>query len=114
MWILGHRKQAMNFLHFPIGLLTLEGQRMSARRGRYVTFDPLLDEALLRARQEVDKRSSELPDEDKYQVAESLSISPIRYAMPAVEAVKSTNFTWNTALNFEANIQPFTNYAYTQ
>jgi arginyl-tRNA synthetase len=114
MWVLGYRKQAMNFLHFPIGLLTLEGQRMSARRGRYVTFDQLLDEALLRAREEVDKRSSELPQEVKQHVAESLSISAVRYAMLSVEAVKSTNFTWDRALNFEANSAPFINYAYTR
>jgi arginyl-tRNA synthetase len=114
MWVLGYGKQAMNFLHFPIGLLTLEGQRMSARRGRYVTFDQLLDEALLRAREEVDKRSSELPQEVKQHVAESLSISAVRYAMLSVEAVKSTNFTWDRALNFEANSAPFINYAYTR
>src|SRR5712692_5254485 len=114
MWVLGYRKQAMNFLHFPIGLLTLEGQRMSARRGRYVTFDQLLDEALLRAKEEVDKRSSELPQEVKQRVAESLSISAVRYAMLSVEAVKSTNFTWDRALNFEANSAPFINYAYTR
>jgi len=114
MWVLGYRKQAMNFLHFPIGLLTLEGQRMSARRGRYVTFDQLLDEALLRAREEVDKRSSELPQEVKQHVAESLSISAVRYAMLSVEAARSTNFTWDRALNFEANSAPFINYAYTR
>src|SRR6266849_525540 len=114
MWVLGYRKQTMNFLHFPIGLLTLEGQRMSARRGRYVTFDQLLDEALLRAKEEVDKRSSELPQEVKQRVAESLSISAVRYAMLSVEAVKSTNFTWDRALNFESNSAPFINYAYTR
>jgi len=114
MWVLGYRKQAMNFLHFPIGLLTLEGQRMSARRGRYVTFDQLLDEALLRAREEVDKRSSELPQEVKQHVAESLSISAVRYAMLSVEAARSTSFTWDRALNFEANSAPFINYAYTR
>jgi arginyl-tRNA synthetase len=114
MWVLGYRKQAMTFLHFPIGLLTLEGQRMSARRGRYVTFDQLLDEALLRASEEVDKRSSELTEEVKQRVAESISISAVRYAMLSVEGVKSTNFTWDRALNFEANSAPFINYAYTR
>src|SRR5438034_139051 len=114
MWILGYRKEAMNFLHFPIGLLTLEGQRMSARRGRYLTFDQLLDEALLRAREEVEKRSTELPAEVKHRVAESLSVSAVRYAMLSVEAVRSTNFTWDRALNFEANSAPFINYAYTR
>jgi arginyl-tRNA synthetase len=114
MWLLGYRKQDMNFLHFPIGLLTLEGQRMSARRGRYVTFDQLLDEALLRAEEEVNKRSSELPSDLRHRIAESLSISAVRYAMLSVEAVRSTNFTWERALNFEANSAPFINYAYTR
>jgi arginyl-tRNA synthetase len=114
MWVLGYRKQAMNFLHFPIGLLTLEGQRMSARRGRYVTFDQLLDEALLRAQDEVNKRSSELPAEVLNRIAESLSISAVRFAMLSVEGVKSTNFSWERALNFEANSAPFINYAYTR
>ncbi len=113
-WILGHRKEAMNFTHFPIGLILLEGQRMSARRGRYVTFDQVLDEALLRATEEVEKRSPELPEEVKKRVAESMSVSAIRYAMLSVEAVKSTNFVWDRVLNFESNSAPFINYAYTR
>ena len=114
VWILGHRKEAMNFLHFPIGLLVLEGQRMSARRGRYVTFDQLLDEAFVRAKDEVDKRSPGLPPSVKDSIAERISISAVRYAMLSVEAVKSTNFVWDRALNFEANSAPFINYAYTR
>ncbi len=114
VWILGHRKEAMNFLHFPIGLLVLEGQRMSARRGRYVTFDQLLDEAFVRAKEEVDKRSPDLPATVKDSIAERISISAVRYAMLSVEAVKSTNFVWDRALNFEANSAPFINYAYTR
>src|SRR2546430_1511991 len=114
VWILGHRKEAMNFHHFPIGLLVLEGQRMSARRGRYVTFDQLLDEAFVRAKEEVDKRSPDLPASVKDSIAERISISAVRYAMLSVEAVKSTNFVWDRALNFEANSAPFINYAYTR
>jgi arginyl-tRNA synthetase len=34
--------------------------------------------------------------------------------MLSVEAVRSTNFTWDRALNFEANSAPFINYAYTR
>jgi arginyl-tRNA synthetase len=34
--------------------------------------------------------------------------------MLSVEAVKSTNFAWDRALNFEANSAPFINYAYTR
>jgi len=113
-WILGHRKEAMNFMHFLIGHVQLEGQRMSARRGRYVTLDQVLDESLLRAREEVEKRSHDLPEEVKKRVAERLSVSAIRYAMLSVEAIKSTNFVWDRVLNFESNSAPFINYAYTR
>jgi len=104
----------MNFIHFPIGLLVLEGQRMSARRGRYVSFDQLLDEAYVRAKEEVDRRSQDLPDEVKERVARRISVSAVRYAMLSVESGKSTNFVWDRALNFEANSAPFINYAYTR
>ncbi len=112
--ILGHRKEALNYLHYPYGLVELEGQRMSARRGRYVTFDQVLDEALARAKGEVDKKSSELPEEIKQRVAERIAVSAVRYTMLSIEAAKNTNFAWETALNFETNSAPFINYAYTR
>ncbi len=114
LWLLGHRKEALNYLHYAIGLVELEGQRMSARRGRYVTFDQLLDEALARAKQEVAKRSPELPTELVERVAEKIAISAVRYTILSVEAAKSTNFVWERALNYETNSAPFINYAYTR
>ena len=113
-WIIGHRKEAEKFIYFPIGQLMLEGQRMSARRGRYVTFDQVLDETISRARSEVDKRSPNIPDEIRQRVADRIAISAVRYAILSVEAVKSTNFVWDKVLNFETNSAAFINYAYTR
>jgi arginyl-tRNA synthetase len=113
-WITGHRKEAEKFLYFPIGHLLLEGQRMSARRGRYVTFDQVLDETVLRAKEEVDRRSPTIPDEIRRRIADRIAISAIRYAILSVDAIKSTNFVWDKVLNFEANSAAFINYAYTR
>jgi arginyl-tRNA synthetase len=113
-WITGHRKEAEKFDYFPIGQIMLEGQRMSARRGRYVTFDQVMDETLSRARSEVDRRSPSLPGEIRQRTAERIAISAVRYAILCVEAVKSTNFVWDKVLNFEANSAAFINYAYTR
>src|SRR5437867_10417738 len=87
---------------------------MSGRRGRYMTYDQVLDEAKSRARAEVDPRSGELTEDQKEIVAERISVSAVRFTMLSVEAAKSTNFVWNRALNFEANSAPFINYAYTR
>jgi len=113
-WIIGHRKEAEKFIYFPIGQLMLEGQRMSARRGRYVTFDQVLDETISRAKSEVDRRSPSIPDEIRQRVADRIAISAVRYAILSVEAIKSTNFVWDKVLNFETNSAAFINYAYTR
>src|SRR3989440_7745687 len=113
-WIIGHRKEAEKFIYFPIGQLMLEGQRMSARRGRYVTFDQVLDETISRAKSEVDKRSPSIPDAIRQRVAARIAISAVRYAILSVEAIKSTNFVWDKVLNFETNSAAFINYAYTR
>jgi len=112
--LLGHKREAQNYHHYKYGLVELEGERMSGRRGRYVTFDQVLDEARSRARAEVDRRSGELLEDQKGTVAERISVSAVRFTMLSVEAAKSTNFVWNRALNFEANSAPFINYAYTR
>jgi len=113
-WIIGHGKEAEKFIYFPIGQLMLEGQRMSARRGRYVTFDQVLDETISRAKSEVDKRSPSIPDAIRQRVADRIAISAVRYAILSVEAIKSTNFVWDKVLNFETNSAAFINYAYTR
>ena len=113
-WITGHAREAEKFLYFPIGLLTLEGQRMSARRGRYVTLDQVLDDSITRARAEVDTRSPDLSPEVRQRVAERIAISSVRYAILSVEGIKTTNFEWDRVLNFEANSAAFINYAYTR
>jgi len=113
-WITGHMKEAEKFIYFPIGHMLLEGQGMSARRGRYVTFDQVLDETLARARTEVDRRSPSIPEELRQRTAERIAISAVRYAILSVEAVKSTNFVWDKVLNFETNSAAFINYAYTR
>ena len=113
-WITGHRKEAEQFIYFPIGHLLLEGQNMSARRGRFVTFDQVLDETATRAKSEVDRRSPNIPDEIRKRIADRIAISAVRYAILSVDAIKSTNFVWDRVLNFEANSAAFINYAYTR
>jgi len=113
-WITGYRKEAEKFIYFPIGHLLLEGQNMSARRGRFVTFDQVLDETATRAKSEVDRRSPNIPDEIRKRIADRIAISAVRYAILSVDAIKSTNFVWDRVLNFEANSAAFINYAYTR
>ncbi len=52
LYALGYGESAENLVHFAYNLVTLPGYKMSSRRGHYITFDEVLDEAVRRAYEE--------------------------------------------------------------
>jgi len=111
---LGQAELAKNQIHFAIGLVELPGYKMSARRGRYITFDQVIAEAIRRAFEEVSKRSPHLAEKTRRKIAEVVGIGAIKYALVSVEPEKNVTFTWDRVLDFERNSAPFINYAYTR
>ncbi len=69
LYALGYSKEAENFVHFAYNLVSLPGYKMSSRRGHYITFDQVLDDAVERAYQEVCKRSPMFSEEEKRSIA---------------------------------------------
>ena len=112
LYALGYGKQADNFIHFAYNLVTLPGYKMSSRRGRYITFDEVIDEAVKRAYEEVSKRSPQLSEEEKQKIANLVGIGAVRYALVDVDASKPVVFTWDRVLNFETNSAPYIQYTH--
>jgi arginyl-tRNA synthetase len=112
LYALGYDKQADNFVHFAYNLVTLPGYRMSSRRGRYITFDQVLDEAVARAYEEVSKRSPQLVEKEKRQIANFVGIGAVRYSLVDVDPSKPVVFTWDRVLNFETNSGPYVQYTH--
>lgn len=112
LYALGYGKQADNFVHFAYNLVTLPGYKMSSRRGRYITFDEVIDEAVKRAYEEVSKRSPQLSEEKKQKIADLVGIGAVRYALVDVDASKPVVFTWDRVLNFETNSAPYIQYTH--
>ncbi len=112
LWALGHIDQAKNLMHFAHNLVTLPGFKMSSRRGRYITFDDVLDEAVKRALHEVEKRSPELSDEEKSKISKTVGIGALKYAFVEVDPLKPVVFTWDRVINFEQNSAPYIQYSH--
>lgn len=112
LYALGYGKCADNFVHFAYNLVTLPGYKMSSRRGRYITFDEVLDEAVERAYEEVSKRSPQLTEKEKREIANFVGIGAVRYALVDVDASKPVVFTWDRVLNFETNSAPYVQYTH--
>jgi len=112
LYALGYSRYADNFVHFAYNLITLPGYKMSSRRGRYITFDAVLDEAVERAYEEVSKRSPQLTQEEKQEIANFVGVGAVRFALVDVDSSKPVIFTWDRVLNFETNSAPYVQYTH--
>jgi arginyl-tRNA synthetase len=112
LYALGYTKQAENLKHFAYNLVTLPGYKMSSRRGRYITLDEVMDEAVSRAYDDVVKRSPQMPEEEKRKVAAFVGIGAVRYTLVEVDPSKPVEFNWERVINFERNSAPYIQYTH--
>ncbi|MBS7609248.1 arginine--tRNA ligase [Candidatus Bathyarchaeota archaeon] len=110
--ILGRRDLAECQTHFVHGYVRFPMYRMSSRRGRFVTLDQVLEEAVTKAMIEVMKRSPELSEEERKKISEIVGLGAVKYAMISTEPKKDLVFTWERVLDFERNSAPFIQYAH--
>ena len=94
------------------------GEGMSTRQGTGVDLDDLLDEAVDRARQEVEDRMGErirdddLTEEDVERIARQVGIGAVRYDIVSKQPTKAITFEWDRALDFEAQSAPYVQYVH--
>lgn len=92
--------------------ITAGGAGMATRKGTAVYVDDLLEEAVLRARDEVRRRHSDLSDAEVTSIARSIAAGALRYHILRVAAEKTVAFRWEDALSFEGRSGPFAQYSY--
>ena len=95
-----------------ISFVSLPEGKMSTRRNRVVFIDDLLDEAVERAREEVEKRRPELTPGERERIAEVVGIGAVRFNIARVQTEKSITFRWEDALSFEGDSAPYVQYSH--
>lgn len=94
------------------------GESMSTRRGTGIQLDDLLDEAIDRARAEVERRmddrirEDELDEQTIEQIGHDVGIGAVRYDIVSKQPTKAITFEWDRALDFEAQSAPFVQYVH--
>ena len=91
---------------------------MSTRKGTGVDLDDLLDEAIVRAREEVESRldtrirDDDLTEADVERIARQVGIGAVRYDIVSKQPTKGITFQWEEALDFEAQSAPYVQYVH--
>jgi len=109
---IGQIEYAKNLTHFAYNLVRLPGFRMSSRKGRYLTLDEVMDQAVRGAYEEVSKRSPRLSEEEKRKISNLVGIGALKYALVEVDSSKPVVFTWDRVLDFEKNSAPYIQYSH--
>jgi len=90
---------------------------MSTREGTGIDLDDLLDEAIDRAREEVESRlddrtRGDLDEDDIERIAHQVGVGAVRYDIVSKQPTKGITFEWERALDFEAQSAPYVQYVH--
>ena len=99
--------QAEKCHHLGYGFVSLPEGAMSARAGRLVLFKDVADEALRRVTEASKEKNPNLSDEKRAEVAKSVGLGSLAYAMLSVDNSRDTVFDMDVALSFEGRTGPY-------
>jgi arginyl-tRNA synthetase len=111
----GFIKAEQSYEHCPFGMmLGSDGKPFKTRTGGTVKLAELLDEAIERAGVLINKRESDLSEEERKIIADKVGIGAVKYADLSKNRTTDYIFNWDTMLSFEGNTAPYLQYAYTR
>ena len=106
-------KEALpTLIHIWFGMLKLDEGAMSSRKGNVIRLVDLIDEAVRRAQEVTNEKSSNFSEEEKSEIAEAIGVSAIRYADLSQNPQTDVRFSWEKMLSLEGNTAPFLMYSY--
>lgn len=97
-------------IHVPFGLMTLNGKKMSTRRGQVVYLDQVLDEAVQKSLEII--QNSQSQDYDKYETAEAVGVGAIVFGDLVHNRMLTVDFNLDEALRFEGETGAYLQYTF--
>ena len=105
-------EQAAKCFHLSYETVMLPSGAMSSRSGNAVLYDDVVAAVLQRAREIIDEKNPDLPDELKQQIAQEVGIGSMKYGMLARDNNRVFVFDIEEALSFEGHAAPYIQYAH--
>lgn len=101
---------ADELVHVPFGLVSLDGAKLSSRRGNMVYAEDILKEAVERAMEQIQEKNPSLTD--KEDTAEKVGVGAVIFHDLYHQRIKNVDFSWEEVLNFEGTTGPYVQYTY--
>lgn len=96
--------------HVDFGLVTKNRQKLSTRKGNIILLEPTLQEAISRAKSQIEDKNPEL--ENKEAVAHAVGIGAVKFYDLKTDRRNGYDFDLEAMVSFEGETGPYIQYAY--
>lgn len=97
-------------IHVTFGLVTKDKKKLSTRKGNIILLEPTLDEAISRARAQIETKNPDL--EDKEAVAHAVGVGAVKFYDLKTDRDNGYDFDLEAMVSFEGETGPYVQYAY--
>ncbi|MFE5319159.1 arginine--tRNA ligase [Paenibacillus sp. NPDC056579] len=101
---------ANQLVHVPFGKVSLEGAKLSTRKGNVIRLEELLTQSIDKIRDIINEKNPNL--ENKDDVARQVGVGAIIFNDLSNNRIKDIVFSWEVALNFEGETGPYVQYTH--
>lgn len=101
---------AKDLVHVPFGKVSLEGAKLSTRKGNVIRLEELLTQAIDKTRDIIEAKNPNM--ENKDEVARKVGVGAIIFNDLSNNRIKDVVFSWEEALNFEGESGPYVQYTH--
>lgn len=101
---------AEDLVHVPFGMVSMEGGKLSTRKGNVILLEDILNEAIEKTRKIIEEKNPNL--ENKGFVAEKVGIGAVIFDDMYNNIIKDIQFSWDRVLNFDGETGPYVQYTH--
>lgn len=99
-----------DMVHVDFGLVTKNRQKLSTRKGNIILLEPTLQEAIFRAKAQIEEKNPEL--ENKEEVAHAVGVGAVKFYDLKTDRRNGYDFDLEAMVSFEGETGPYVQYAY--
>ena len=99
-----------DMIHVDFGLVTKNRQKLSTRKGNIILLEPTLQEAISRAKVQIEEKNPEL--ENKEEVAHAVGVGAVKFYDLKTDRRNGYDFDLEAMVSFEGETGPYVQYAY--
>jgi arginyl-tRNA synthetase len=96
--------------HVPFGKVSLEGAKLSTRKGNVIRLEELLTLSIEKTRQVIEEKNPDL--ENKDDVARMVGVGAVIFSDLSNNRINNIVFSWEEALSFEGESGPYVQWTY--